>query len=79
MTLLFGFARGLKMSNTHIQDALKMSGRDEAKVRLKLMETGEMKIMFVIRSIFFTHTVPCELYACSTVPILQNIKKKCKG
>jgi len=39
------------------------AGRDEAKVRQKLVETGDVDIMIAIRSNFFyTHTVPCELW-----------------
>ncbi len=39
------------------------SGRDEAKVRQKLVETGHVDIMVAIRSNFFyTRSVPCELW-----------------
>ncbi len=39
------------------------AGRDEAKVRQKLVETGDVDIMVAIRSNFFyTRTVPCELW-----------------
>ncbi|GAB4337591.1 MAG: hypothetical protein Kow0037_20580 [Calditrichia bacterium] len=39
------------------------AGRDEAKVRRKLIETGAVDIMIAIRSNFFyTRTVPCELW-----------------
>ncbi len=39
------------------------AGRDEAKVRQKLIETGNVDIMIAIRSNFFyTRTVPCELW-----------------
>ncbi|MEI6315843.1 MAG: N-6 DNA methylase, partial [Syntrophus sp. (in: bacteria)] len=39
------------------------AGRDEAKVRQKLIETGNVDIMISIRSNFFyTRTVPCELW-----------------
>lgn len=39
------------------------AGRDEAKVRRKLVETGDVDIMIAIRSNFFyTRTVPCELW-----------------
>ena len=39
------------------------AGRDEAKVRQKLAETGDVDIMVAIRSNFFyTRTVPCELW-----------------
>ena len=39
------------------------AGRDEAKVRRKLIETGDVDIMIAIRSNFFyTRTVPCELW-----------------
>jgi type I restriction enzyme M protein len=39
------------------------SGRDEAKVRQKLIETGDVDLMIAIRSNFFyTRTVPCELW-----------------
>lgn len=39
------------------------SGRDEAKVRQKLVETGDVDVMVTIRSNFFyTRTVPCELW-----------------
>jgi len=39
------------------------AGRDEAKVRQKLVETGDVAAMIAIRSNFFyTRTVPCELW-----------------
>jgi len=39
------------------------AGRDEAKVRQRLVETGDVDIMMAIRSNFFyTRTVPCELW-----------------
>jgi len=39
------------------------AGRDEAKVRQKLIETGVVEVMIAIRSNFFyTRTVPCELW-----------------
>jgi len=39
------------------------SGRDEAKVRQKLVETGDVDVMVAIRTNFFyTRTVPCELW-----------------
>jgi type I restriction enzyme M protein len=39
------------------------AGRDEAKVRQKLIETGSVDIMVAVRSNFFyTRTVPCELW-----------------
>jgi type I restriction enzyme M protein len=39
------------------------AGRDEAKVRQKLIETGHVDVMMAIRSNFFyTRTVPCELW-----------------
>jgi type I restriction enzyme M protein len=39
------------------------AGRDEAKVRQKLIESGDVDIMVAVRSNFFyTRTVPCELW-----------------
>ncbi|MDA2933651.1 type I restriction-modification system subunit M [Acidobacteria bacterium AH-259-D05] len=39
------------------------AGGDEAKVRQKLVETGDVDVMVAIRSNFFyTRTVPCELW-----------------
>jgi type I restriction enzyme M protein len=39
------------------------SGRDEAKVRQKLIETGHVDIMVAIRpNFFYTRAVPCELW-----------------
>ena len=39
------------------------AGRDEAKVRQKLVETGDVDSLIAIRSNFFyTRTVPCELW-----------------
>ena len=39
------------------------AGRDEAKVRQKLIETGAVELMISIRTNFFyTRTVPCELW-----------------
>jgi len=42
------------------------AGRDEAKVRQKLIETGDVDLMIAVRSNFFyTRTVPCELWFLS--------------
>ncbi len=39
------------------------AGRDEAKVRQKLVETGDVDVLIAVRSNFFyTRTVPCELW-----------------
>lgn len=39
------------------------AGRDEAKVRQKLVETGDVDVMVAIRGgFFYTRTVPCELW-----------------
>jgi len=39
------------------------AGRDEAKVRQKIIESGDVDVMISIRSNFFyTRTVPCELW-----------------
>jgi type I restriction-modification system DNA methylase subunit len=39
------------------------AGRDEAKVRQKLIETGDVDLMIAVRSNFFyTRAVPCELW-----------------
>lgn len=39
------------------------AGRDEARVRRKLVETGDVDLMIAIRANFFyTRTVPCELW-----------------
>ncbi len=39
------------------------AGRDEAKVRQKLIETGAVEVMVGIRpNFFYTRTVPCELW-----------------
>jgi type I restriction enzyme M protein len=39
------------------------AGRDEAKVRAKLIETGAVDMMVAIRgNFFYTRTVPCELW-----------------
>ena len=39
------------------------AGRDEAKVRQKLVETGDVDVMVGIRgNFFYTRTVPCELW-----------------
>ncbi|MBI2319742.1 MAG: N-6 DNA methylase, partial [Betaproteobacteria bacterium] len=39
------------------------AGRDEAKVRRKLVETGDVDAMIAIRpNFFYTRTVPCELW-----------------
>ena len=44
------------------------AGRDEAKVRQKLIETGHVDVMIAIRSNFFyTRTVPCELWFLNRV------------
>ena len=39
------------------------AGRDEARVRQKLVETGDVDVMVAIRgNFFYTRTVPCELW-----------------
>ncbi len=39
------------------------AGRDEAKVRQKLVETGDVDVMVAIRgNFFYTRSVPCELW-----------------
>ena len=39
------------------------AGRDEAKVRQELVETGDVDVMVAIRgNFFYTRTVPCELW-----------------
>lgn len=39
------------------------AGREEAKVRQKLVETGDVDVMVAIRpNFFYTRTVPCELW-----------------
>jgi type I restriction enzyme M protein len=39
------------------------AGRDEAKVREKLVETGAVDVMIDIRgNFFYTRTVPCQLW-----------------
>ena len=39
------------------------AGRDEAKVRQKLVESGDVDVMIAIRpNFFYTRTVPCELW-----------------
>ncbi|ESA35111.1 dna methyltransferase [Leptolyngbya sp. Heron Island J] len=39
------------------------AGRDEAKVRKKLVETGDVEVMIAIRqNFFYTRPVPCELW-----------------
>jgi type I restriction enzyme M protein len=51
------------------------AGRDEAKVRQKLVETGDMDVMIAVRSNFFyTRAVPCELWFLS-----RNKPKAHKG
>jgi type I restriction enzyme M protein len=52
------------------------SGRDEAKVRQKLIETGDVDLMVAIRSNFFyTRTVPCELWFLNRGKPKQHAKK----
>lgn len=47
------------------------AGRDEAKVRQKLIETGDVDVMVAIRpNFFYTRAVPCELWFFSTAPSL---------
>ena len=52
------------------------AGRDEAKVRRKLVETGDVDVMVAIRSNFFyTRTVPCELWFLNRAkPVAQRDK-----
>ena len=52
------------------------AGRDEAKVRQKLVETGDVDIMIAIRSNFFyTRTVPCELWFLNRAKAEVNREK----
>lgn len=52
------------------------AGRDEARVRQKLVETGDVDIMVAIRSNFFyTRTVPCELWFLNRAKLEANRDK----
>lgn len=52
------------------------AGRDEAKVRQKLIETGDVDVMIAIRSNFFyTRTVPCELWFLNRAKKAENKDK----
>ncbi|MDY0223419.1 MAG: N-6 DNA methylase [Desulfobacterium sp.] len=52
------------------------AGRDEAKVRQKLVETGDVDVMVAIRSNFFyTRTVPCELWFLNRAKAEQHRNK----
>jgi len=52
------------------------AGRDEAKVRQKLVETGDVEVMIGIRSNFFyTRTVPCELWFLNRAKPAQHRDK----
>lgn len=52
------------------------AGRDEAKVRQKLVETGDVEAMIAIRSNFFyTRTVPCELWFLNRAKPAQHRSK----
>ena len=52
------------------------AGRDEARVRRKLIETGHVDVMIAIRSNFFyTRTVPCELWFLDKAK-LKNMQDK---
>lgn len=52
------------------------AGRDEAKVRQKLIETGAVDAMVAIRSNFFyTRTVPCELWFLNKAKPAQHKDK----
>lgn len=52
------------------------AGRDEAKVRQKLVETGDVDVMIAIRSNFFyTRTVPCELWFLNRAKPEQHRRK----
>jgi len=52
------------------------AGRDEAKVRQKLIETGDVEVMVAIRSNFFyTRTVPCELWFLNRAKPLEHRDK----
>jgi len=52
------------------------AGRDEAKVRQKLIESGDVDVMISIRSNFFyTRTVPCELWFLNRNKPKQNKDK----
>ena len=54
------------------------AGRDEAKVRQKLIETGDVDIMIAIRSNFFyTRTVPCELWFFNRGKARRNTGTRC--
>ncbi|MGE4297910.1 MAG: N-6 DNA methylase [Desulfovibrionaceae bacterium] len=52
------------------------AGRDEAKVRQKLVETGDVDAMVAIRSNFFyTRTVPCELWFLNRAKLEEHKDK----
>jgi type I restriction enzyme M protein len=52
------------------------AGRDEAKVRQKLVETGHVDVMVAIRpNFFYTRTVPCELWFLDKAKPKEHLDK----
>jgi len=52
------------------------AGRDEAKVRRKMIETGHVDIMVAIRpNFFYTRTVPCELWFLDKHKPVEHVDK----
>ena len=52
------------------------SGRDEAKVRQNLVETGDVEVMISIRpNFFYTRAVPCELWFLNRAKAAEQKKR----
>ncbi len=63
LSYFYGYLNGTGRAGVVMSSQASSAGRDEAKVRRKLVETGAVDVMIDIRgNFFYTRTVPCQLW-----------------
>lgn len=63
LSYCYSYLNGTGRAGVVMSSQASSAGRDEAKVRQKLIETGALDVMIDIRgNFFYTRTVPCQLW-----------------
>ena len=63
LSYFYSYLNGAGRAGVVMSSQASSAGRDEAKVRQKLVETGAVDVMIDIRgNFFYTRTVPCQLW-----------------
>ena len=63
LSYFYSYLNGTGRAGVVMSSQASSAGRDEAKVRRKLVETGAVDVMIDIRgNFFYTRTVPCQLW-----------------